>query len=73
MKEYEILVETVNPCGGEHRAKKKIIEAECESGGLCQGKRPYPVIDSAKTTMGDTLSIAGDGKDSMICYTFAEI
>ena len=31
MKEYEILVETVNPCGGEHRTKKKIIEAECES------------------------------------------
>ena len=31
MKEYEILIETINPCGGEGHAKKKIIEAECES------------------------------------------
>lgn len=31
MKEYEILVETINPCGGEAHAKKEILEAECES------------------------------------------
>ena len=30
MKEYEILVETINPCGGEAHAKKEILEAECE-------------------------------------------
>ena len=29
MKEYEILIETINPCGGESHAKKEIIEAEC--------------------------------------------
>ena len=26
MREYEILIETVNPCGGESHAKKEIIE-----------------------------------------------
>ena len=31
MKEYEILIETINPCGGERHAKKEIMEAECES------------------------------------------
>ena len=31
MNEYEILIETVNPCGGDRHAKREIIEAECES------------------------------------------
>ena len=31
MKEYEVLIETINPCGGEGHAKKEIVEAECES------------------------------------------
>ena len=30
MKEYEILVETMNPCGGASHAKKEFIEAEAE-------------------------------------------
>ena len=31
MKEYEIVIETINPCGGDRHAKREIIEAECES------------------------------------------
>lgn len=31
MKEYEILIETINPCGGEAHAKREIIEAKAES------------------------------------------
>ena len=26
MKEFEILIETINPCGGEGHAKKEIVE-----------------------------------------------
>lgn len=74
MKEYEILVETVNPCGGDHRAKKIITEAECESPeAYVQANAPYPVMDSVKTATGDTLIITGDGKGSMVRYTFTEI
>ena len=74
MKEYEILIETLNPCGGERHAKKEIVEAECESPeAYVRANAPYPVMDSAKTPAGDTLIITGDGKGSMVSYTFSEI
>lgn len=74
MKEYEILIETVNPCGGERHAKKKIIEAECESPEVyVRENGPYPVMDRVETQTGDTLIITGDGKGSMVRYTFTEI
>ena len=73
MKEYEVLIETINPCGGEGHAKKEIIEAECESPeAYVQAIAPYPVMDSVKTATGDTLIITGDGKGSMVRYTFTE-
>lgn len=73
MKEYEILIETINPCGGERHAKKEIIEAECESPETyVKENAPYPVMDNTKTAAGDTLIITGDGKGSMVRYTFTE-
>lgn len=74
MKEYEILIETINPCGGERHAKKEIIEAECESPeAYVQENAPYPVMDSVKTPTGDILIITGDGKGSMVRYTFTKL
>ena len=73
MHEYEILVETVNPCGGEKHAKKEILEAECESPeAYVREKAPYPIMVTAKTPAGDILIITGDGKGSMVRYTFTE-
>lgn len=73
MKEYEILVETINPCGGEGHAKREILEAECESPeAYVRENSPYPVMDTVKTPAGDTLIITGDGKGSMVRYTFSE-
>lgn len=73
MKEYEILIETINPCGGERHAKKEIIEAECESPeAYVQANAPYPVMDHVQNQTGETLIITGDGKGSMVGYTFTE-
>ena len=73
MKEYEILIETINPCGGESRAKKEIIEAECESPeAYVKEKATDPIMDNTKTATGDALIITGDGKGSMVRYTFTE-
>ena len=50
MEEYEILVETINPCGGEGHAKREILEAECESPeAYVKQNAPYPVMDTVKT------------------------
>ena len=73
MKEYEILIETINPCAGEARANKKIVEAECESPeAYVKANAPFPVMDRVQPPTGDTLIITGDGKGNMVRYTFTE-
>lgn len=49
MHEYELLIETINPCGGEAHAKKEFTEvfAESPESYVAQNGR-YPVIDSGK-------------------------
>lgn len=73
MKEYEILIETINPCGGEGHAKKEIVEAECESPeAYVKANAAFPVMDRTETSNGDALIITGDGKGNMVRYTFTE-
>ena len=74
MKKYEILVERINPCGGDAHEQKEIIEAACETPeSYIKENALYPVIDRAQTTTGDMLIVTGDGKGSMIRYTFTEL
>ena len=73
MKEYEILIETINPCGGESHAKKEIIEVECESPeAYVAANAPFPVLDSGKTPEGDRVITTGDGKGCIVRYIFTE-
>ena len=37
-----------------------------------QANAPYPVLDRVQTKTGDLLIITGDGKGSMVRYTFTE-
>lgn len=64
----------INPCGGDAHAQKDFIDAECESPeAYVKENAPYPVMDSLRTPEGDTLVITGDGKGSMVRYTFTEV
>ena len=73
MNEYEVLIETINPCGGEAHANKefKEIEAESPENYVAQNGR-FPVIDSGKNASGDTVITTGDGKGTLVRYTFTE-
>ena len=31
MKEYEIIIETINPCGGDRHSQQEIVEAKIEN------------------------------------------
>lgn len=74
MHEYEILIETINPCGGASHAKREIIEAEAESPETyVQAHAPYPVMESLHTSNGDIQIITGDGTGSMVKYTFTAL
>ncbi len=73
MKEYEILIEDINPCGGEKYGKKEIVEAEAESPeAYVQAHGRFPVIDTATNTDGDYVITTGDGSGNMVRYTFTE-
>ena len=63
MYEYEVLIETINPCGGEaHAARefKQIEAASPEAYVAAQGR--YPVLDSGKNASGDTVLTTGGGR-----------
>ena len=53
MNEYEVLIETINPCGGQRHAKKEFLEVEAESPeAYVAANSPYPVIDSGRNEIG---------------------
>lgn len=73
MTQYEVLVETVNPCGGEKRAKREFIEIEAESPEAYVAENAqYPVLDTGKNFDGDTVITTGNGKGILVRYTFTE-
>jgi len=73
MNEYEICIETINPCGGSKHAIREIIEAEAASPeAYVKENGRFPIIDTAENADGDTVIITGDGKGYIIRYTFTE-
>ena len=74
MKEFEITIERINPCGGEAHAIREIVETEAESPeAYVSANGQYPVIDHVQTPDGDTRIITGDGRGRMVRYTFTEL
>ena len=43
MKEYEIIIETINPCGGDRHSQQEIVEAKIEKtfGSLSKKKEDF--------------------------------
>lgn len=73
MKEYEVYVETINPCGGEKYGKKEMIEVEAVSPeAYVEENGRYPVLDMCKNSAGDIVITTGDGNGNVIRYTFTE-
>ena len=74
MHEYEILIETINPCGGASHAKREILEAEAESPNTyVRAHAPCPVMESRQMPNGDMQIVTGDGTGSMVKYTFTAL
>lgn len=72
MHEYELLIETMNPCGGETHASKEFLEVEAESPlAYVREHSPYPLISEGRTPAGDTVLTTGDAKGYLIRYTFS--
>lgn len=73
MKNYEVLAESINPCGGDRHAKKEFLEVEAESPEAYVRERGrWPILDTGKNAAGDTVITTGDGHGNLIRYTFSE-
>lgn len=73
MKEYEVLVEEINPCGGEAHCKKSFIEVEAVSPkSYVKANGRFPIMDTVVNASGDTTIVTGDGNGYFIRYTFTE-
>lgn len=73
MNEYEIIIETINPCGGSRHGQQEIIEAEAVSPeAYVKEHGRFPVLEITKNADGDTVITTGDGNGYVIRYTFTE-
>ena len=73
MREFEILIEDINPCGGSQFAKREIIEAEAESPEpYVAANGRFPVIDQRVNPSADIVITTGDGHGNLVKYTFTE-
>ena len=66
-KGNEVLIETINPCGGEAHSKKEFLDIEAESPeAYVRAEGRWPVLDTGKNMDGDVVITTGDGKGNMI-------
>lgn len=73
MTEYEVFVETMNPCGGAQYAKKEFIEIEAESPeAYVKAHGQYPIREIGKNAAGDVVITTGNDSGYIVRYTFTE-
>lgn len=73
MIEYEVLVETINPCGGSKHCIKEFIDVETSDPiAWVKVNGRFPIIDTAHNADGDLKIITGDQAGNIVNYTFTE-
>lgn len=71
MNEYEVIIEEINPCGGETYARKEIVEIEAESPeSYVRQNARFPILEISEMSDGSVLIIAGNDAGYMTRYTF---
>ena len=73
MKDYEVFVEDINPCGGAKHAKKKLIEVQAESPeAYVKENGNFPIMETTEAEDGSVIITTGDGSGNFVKYTFTE-
>lgn len=72
LNEYEVIIEEINPCGGETYARKEIIEVEAESPeSYVRANAKFPILEISPQSDGSTLIVTGNGSGYITRYTFS--
>ena len=72
MKEYELCIETMNPCGGKEYAQRQFLDVETDDPvAYVKTNAPLPILDVSEVD-GSTVITTGDGHGYITKYTFTE-
>jgi hypothetical protein len=73
MKEYELVTEYINPCGGAEYAIREVWEIETDDPvEYVRKEGRFPIKEITTDKNGDLLIITGDTTGYFIRYTFSE-
>ena len=73
MAEYEIILESMTPCGGSKYAVRTIMEAEAESPeAYVEQHKHFPIRDVSTTDSGVVIT-TGNESGYVDRYTFTEV
>ena len=73
MTEYEVLVETINPCGGAKHCIKEFLEVgTADPAAWVRANGRFPIRDIVANPDGDLKIITGDEAGNIVNYTFTE-
>ena len=72
MKEYELCIETMNPCGGKEYAQRQFLDVETDDPvAYVKANAPLPVLDVSEVD-GSIVVTTGDGHGYITKFTFTE-
>ena len=72
MKEYELCIETMNPCGGSEYAQREFRDVETDDPvAYVKANAPLPVLEVSEVG-GDIVVTTGDGFGYITRYIFTE-
>ena len=72
MNEYEVIIEEINPCGGETYARKEILEVEAESPeSYVRANGKFPILEIITQNDGSVLIVTGNDSGYFTRYTFS--
>jgi len=73
MNEYEVLIETINPCGGSKYSRKEILEVEADSPeAYVREHGRWPILSVEEAPNGDVVITTGDCAGNVMRYVFSE-
>ena len=72
MKEYELCIETMNPCGGSEYAQRDFKDVETDNPeAWVKANAPLPILDISEAG-GSIIITTGDGHGYITRYMFTE-
>ncbi len=71
--QYDVLIENINPCGGEKHAIRTFQEVEADDSveWIMQNAK-FPVVDTSRTPRGDIIAVSANGRGYIDRYTFTK-